>query len=84
MFPNRPRMTVVDITPLQKAQTFMENLHLELDELLDSGEPNDSEIEMYALAITDAEDEYERLVDLETDAALSECEDLMEKGLDLW
>ena len=73
------------MTDLQKAKWYLDNLYIELDELLDSGEPEDSpDVEMLACAIDDAQLEYDRLVDLETDAALAECEKFMEMGLDIF
>ena len=85
MFRNRDSRTVVPMTDLEKARFYLVSLEDELQELLDSGEPEDSpDVEHLAQAIEEAEALYWEYVDLETDAAIAEVEDAMERGIDLW
>jgi len=85
MFANRSRKTVVPSTPLEKSWFRIEDLEDELEELLESGEPEDSStVELIAGEIEEEYQRYYDLVDVETDAALAEVEDLMERGISVW
>jgi len=88
MWKNRSPKTVVPETSVEVARARVVEIEDEMERIADlahqMGADPTADLMDLELELQEAEEEYWRAVDMETEAAIAEVEAAMEKGLDLW